>query len=165
MGVQFAMSAVTARMEGTEFIPAWEETGDNLPALFSKKIVREVRAKKNYYPVPDGRPMWIPMGDEGPTVKMQAFFAPGETLGDFVYAYDAWEVVRGNTLLTVIDNTIGADGLPGGESAAEYYELPMDSQWYVDSLILDRGVGMMKRWDIELVLTRNWFGIDGTPLE
>lgn len=164
MGVVFTAIQVVSHMDNNEYIPNGIEEGDSLPALFAKKINREVRAKKNYYPAPDSRPLWIPMGDEGPTVKMQAVFAPGETAGDFVYAYEAWEGVRGNTILKVIDNTIGQDGMPGGESAAEYYEFPVDSQWYVDSLMVERGIGYIKRWDVELVLTRNWFGPSGELL-
>lgn len=162
MGVVFIRGYTTITKVGNTVLQEVQEDTTELPPLFSKRNTRNTRAKKTYIPLPGDMAYYIPMGAEGPIVKFQGVFPPGTTnAADQQIYYESWKTVIANDILRVTSNTADHLGVPGGDSAVEYSEFPVGSQWWVDDIILDRQTGMMKRWSVELSLIRRWKNYDG----
>lgn len=162
MGVVFIRGYVTITKSGNTVLQEVQEDASALPPVFSKKNSRNSRAKKSYIPLPGDMAYYIPMGAEGPIIKFQGVFPPGTVIeADQLAYYNLWKTVMANDILRVASNTADHLGIPGGDGAVEYSEFPVGSQWWVDDIILDRQVGMMKRWSIELSLIRRWKDFNG----
>jgi hypothetical protein len=162
MGVVFIRGYVTITKVGNAVVQQIQEDGTELPPIFSKQQSRDTKAKKTYIPLPGDMAYYIPMGAEGPTIKLKGVFPPGSPnpANQKTY-YDMWKTVMANDILRVTSNTSDHIGVPGGDSAVEYSEFPVGSQWWVDDIILDRQVGMMNRWNVELILIRRWKDFNG----
>jgi len=163
MGVAFIRGYVTITKSGNTVIQEVQEDTTALPPIFSKKHDRNSRAKKSYIPLPGDMAYYIPMGAEGPIVKLVGVFPPGPASNpaDQKEYYKIWQTVMANDILRVTSNKADHMGVPGGDGAVEYFEFPEGSQWWVDDIILNRQTGMMNRWNIELALIRRWKDFNG----
>jgi hypothetical protein len=127
-----------------------ESNGSALPGIDAKNISTSTIATKIAKPLPGRRMLYIRMGDQGPTVKLNARLyssaVPGHSEEHGPWAHNGTGGVFANTLLKV--TTYG--GLE---------ELPASSYWWVDSKTITREGGYFGIYNMELTLTRSWFTV------
>jgi hypothetical protein len=166
MGIQFSLFRPMITKTGTGKIVRTQEEIATLYGIGVKKLVNDTRAKKSYYPQPGTKPLYIPMGYEGPSLKIQAAFIVEVIDGvpqPLLSAYQSWDVCRGGDLLMVVSNCYNPNSQADPETA--YHELPNSSYWWLDDLQFNRGAGYGNRWDLEMDLIRCWYDSDGNPIE
>ena len=132
MGVTFRLVAVAEN--GSETLST------TLPAISPNTISRSTRAKKYATAIRDKRPIWIPLGSEGPTVKSKSKLHSSAD-------YTSWDVVQSNDLLYV--------------SATTLSEFPSGSYWWVDQLDISREGGWVNLWILDMTLERSWYNSQG----
>lgn len=132
MGVTFRLVKVAE--DGSETLST------TLPAISPNTISRSTRAKKYATAVRDKRPIWIPLGSEGPTVKSKSKLHSSAD-------YTSWDAVQSNDLLYV--------------SATTLNEFPSGSYWWVDQLDISREGGWVSLWILDMTLERSWYNSQG----
>ena len=132
MGVTFRLVAVSEN--GSETLST------TLPAISPNTISRSTRAKKYATAIRDKRPIWIPLGSEGPTVKSKSKLHSSAD-------YTSWDAVQSNDLLYV--------------SATTLNEFPSGSYWWVDQLDISREGGWVSLWILDMTLERSWYNSQG----
>ena len=132
MGVTFRLVAVSE--DGSETLST------TLPAISPNTISRSTRAKKYATAIRDKRPIWIPLGSEGPTVKSKSKLHSSDD-------YTSWDAVQSNDLLYV--------------SATTLSEFPSGSYWWVDQLDISREGGWVSLWILDMTLERSWYNSQG----
>ena len=132
MGVTFRLVKVAE--DGSETLST------TLPAISPNTISRSTRAKKYATAVRDKRPIWIPLGSEGPTVKSKSKL---HSSADYTF----WDAVQSNDLLYV--------------SATTLNEFPSGSYWWVDQLDISREGGWVNLWILDMTLERSWYNSQG----
>lgn len=132
MGVTFRK--VTIAENGSETLST------TLPAISPNTISRSTRAKKYATAIPDQRPIWIPLGSEGPTVKSKSKLHSSTD-------YASWDAVQSNDLLYVSTSTLS--------------EFPSGSYWWVDQLDINREGGWVSLWILDMTLERSWYNSQG----
>ncbi len=132
MGVTFRLVEVAE--DGSETLST------TLPAISPNTISRSTRAKKYATAIPDKRPIWIPLGSEGPTVKSKSKLHSSAD-------YTSWDAVQSNDLLYV--------------SATTLNEFPSGSYWWVDQLDISREGGWVSLWILDMTLERSWYNSQG----
>lgn len=132
MGVTFRLVAVSEN--GSETLST------TLPAISPNTISRSTRAKKYATAIPDKRPIWIPLGSEGPTVKSKSKLHSSAD-------YTSWDAVQSNDLLYVSTSTLN--------------EFPSGSYWWVDQLDISREGGWVNLWILDMTLERSWYNSQG----
>lgn len=132
MGVTFRLVKVAEN--GSETLST------TLPAISPNTISRSTRAKKYATAVRDKRPIWIPLGSEGPTVKSKSKLHSSAD-------YTSWDAVQSNDLLYV--------------SATTLNEFPSGSYWWVDQLDISREGGWVSLWILDMTLERSWYNSQG----
>lgn len=132
MGVTFRLVAVAEN--GSESLSTI------LPAISPNTISRSTRAKKYATAIRDKRPIWIPLGSEGPTVKSKSKLHSSAD-------YTSWDAVQSNDLLYV--------------SATTLSEFPSGSYWRVDQLDINREGGWVSLWILDMTLERSWYNSQG----
>lgn len=132
MGVTFRLVKVAEN--GSETLST------TLPAISPNTISRSTRAKKYATAIRDKRPIWIPLGSEGPTVKSKSKLHSSAD-------YTSWDAVQSNNLLYV--------------SATTLSEFPPGSYWWVDQLDISREGGWVNLWILDMTLERSWYNSQG----
>lgn len=132
MGVTFRLVKVAEN--GSETLST------TLPAISPNTISRSTRAKKYATAIPNQRPIWIPLGSEGPTVKSKSKLHSSAD-------YTSWDAVQSNDLLYV--------------SATTLNEFPSGSYWWVDQLDISREGGWVNLWILDMTLERSWYNSQG----
>lgn len=132
MGVTFRLVKVAE--DGSETLST------TLPAISPNTISRSTRAKKYATAIRDKRPIWIPLGSEGPTVKSKSKLHSSAD-------YTSWDAVQSNDLLYV--------------SATTLNEFPSGSYWWVDQLDISREGGWVSLWILDMTLERSWYNSQG----
>ena len=132
MGVTFRLVAVSE--SGSETLST------TLPAISPNTISRSTRAKKYATAIRDKRPIWIPLGSEGPTVKSKSKLHSSAD-------YTSWDAVQSNNLLYVSTSTLS--------------EFPSGSYWWVDQLDISREGGWVSLWILDMTLERSWYNSQG----
>lgn len=132
MGVTFRLVKVAEN--GSETLST------TLPTISPNTISRSTRAKKYATAIPDKRPIWIPLGSEGPTVKSKSKLHSSAD-------YTSWDAVQSNDLLYV--------------SATTLSEFPSGSYWWVDQLDISREGGWVNLWVLDMTLERSWYNSQG----
>jgi hypothetical protein len=132
MGVTFRLVKVAE--DGSETLST------TLPAISPNTISRSTRAKKYATAVRDKRPIWIPLGSEGPTVKSKSKLHSSAD-------YTSWDAVQSNDLLYVSTSTLN--------------EFPSGSYWWVDQLDISREGGWVSLWILDMTLERSWYNSQG----
>lgn len=132
MGVTFRLVKVAEN--GSETLST------TLPAISPNTISRSTRAKKYATAIRDKRPIWIPLGSEGPTVKSKSKLHSSAD-------YTSWDAVQSNDLLYV--------------SATTLNEFPSGSYWWVDQLDISREGGWVNLWILDMTLERSWYNSQG----
>jgi len=132
MGVTFRLVKVAE--DGSETLST------TLPAISPNTISRSTRAKKYATAVRDKRPIWIPLGSEGPTVKSKSKLHSSAD-------YTSWDAVQSNDLLYVSTTTLS--------------EFPSGSYWWVDQLDISREGGWVNLWILDMTLERSWYNSQG----
>ena len=132
MGVTFRLVKVAEN--GSETLST------TLPAISPNTISRSTRAKKYATAIRDKRPIWIPLGSEGPTVKSKSKLHSSAD-------YTSWDAVQSNDLLYV--------------SATTLNEFPSGSYWWVDQLDINREGGWVNLWILDMTLERSWYNSQG----
>lgn len=132
MGVTFRLVEVAE--DGSETLST------TLPAISPNTVSRSTRAKKYATAIPDKRPIWIPLGSEGPTVKSKSKLHSSAD-------YTSWDAVQSNDLLYVSTSTLS--------------EFPSGSYWWVDQLDISREGGWVSLWILDMTLERSWYNSQG----
>lgn len=132
MGVTFRLVKVAE--DGSETLST------TLPAISPNTISRSTRAKKYATAIRDKRPIWIPLGSEGPTVKSKSKLHSSAD-------YTSWDAVQSNDLLYVSTTTLS--------------EFPSGSYWWVDQLDISREGGWVNLWILDMTLERSWYNSQG----
>ena len=132
MGVTFRLVKVAEN--GSETLST------TLPTISPNTISRSTRAKKYATAIPDDRPIWIPLGSEGPTVKSKSKLHSSAD-------YTSWDAVQSNDLLYVSTSTLS--------------EFPSGSYWWVDQLDISREGGWVSLWILDMTLERSWYNSQG----
>ena len=132
MGVTFRLVKVAEN--GSETLST------TLPTISPNTISRSTRAKKYATAIPDKRPIWIPLGSEGPTVKSKSKLHSSAD-------YTSWDAVQSNDLLYVSTSTLS--------------EFPSGSYWWVDQLDISREGGWVSLWILDMTLERSWYNSQG----
>ena len=132
MGVTFRLVKVAEN--GSETLST------TLPAISPNTISRSTRAKKYATAIRDKRPIWIPLGSEGPTVKSKSKLHSSAD-------YTSWDAVQSNDLLYVSTSTLS--------------EFPSGSYWWVDQLDISREAGWVNLWILDMTLERSWYNSQG----
>lgn len=132
MGVTFRLVAVAEN--GSETLST------TLPTISPNTISRSTRAKKYATAIRDQRPIWIPLGSEGPTVKSKSKLHSSAD-------YTSWDAVQSNDLLYVSTSTLS--------------EFPSGSYWWVDQLDISREGGWVNLWILDMTLERSWYNSQG----
>lgn len=132
MGVTFRLVAVAEN--GSETLST------TLPTISPNTISRSTRAKKYATAIRDQRPIWIPLGSEGPTVKSKSKLHSSAD-------YTSWDAVQSNDLLYVSSSTLS--------------EFPSGSYWWVDQLDISREGGWVNLWILDMTLERSWYNSQG----
>lgn len=132
MGVTFRLVKVAEN--GSETLST------TLPTISPNTISRSTRAKKYATAIRDKRPIWIPLGSEGPTVKSKSKLHSSAD-------YTSWDAVQSNDLLYV--------------SATTLSEFPSGSYWWVDQLDISREGGWVNLWILDMTLERSWYNSQG----
>ena len=132
MGVTFRLVKVAEN--GSETLST------TLPAISPNTVSRSTRAKKYATAIPDKRPIWIPLGSEGPTVKSKSKLHSSAD-------YTSWDAVQSNDLLYVSTSTLS--------------EFPSGSYWWVDQLDISREGGWVSLWILDMTLERSWYNSQG----
>lgn len=132
MGVTFRLVKVAE--DGSETLST------TLPAISPNTVSRSTRAKKYATAIPDKRPIWIPLGSEGPTVKSKSKLHSSAD-------YTSWDAVQSNDLLYVSTSTLN--------------EFPSGSYWWVDQLDISREGGWVNLWILDMTLERSWYNSQG----
>ena len=132
MGVTFRLVKVAEN--GSETLST------TLPAISPNTISRSTRAKKYATAIRDKRPIWIPLGSEGPTVKSKSKLHSSAD-------YTSWDAVQSNDLLYVSTTTLS--------------EFPSGSYWWVDQLDISREGGWVNLWILDMTLERSWYNSQG----
>ena len=132
MGVTFRLVKVAEN--GSETLST------TLPAISPNTVSRSTRAKKYATAIPDKRPIWIPLGSEGPTVKSKSKLHSSAD-------YTSWDAVQSNDLLYVSTSTLN--------------EFPSGSYWWVDQLDISREGGWVNLWILDMTLERSWYNSQG----
>lgn len=132
MGVTFRLVKVAEN--GSETLST------TLPAISPNTVSRSTRAKKYATAIPNQRPIWIPLGSEGPTVKSKSRLHSSAD-------YTSWDAVQSNDLLYV--------------SATTLNEFPSGSYWWVDQLDISREGGWVSLWILDMTLERSWYNSQG----
>lgn len=132
MGVTFRLVAVAEN--GSETLST------TLPTISPNTISRSTRAKKYATAIPDERPIWIPLGSEGPTVKSKSKLHSSAD-------YTSWDSIQSCDLLYVSTSTLS--------------EFPPGSYWWVDQLDISREGGWVNLWILDMTLERSWYNSQG----
>lgn len=132
MGVTFRLVKVAEN--GSETLST------TLPTISPNTISRSTRAKKYATAIPNKRPIWIPLGSEGPTVKSKSKLHSSAD-------YTSWDAVQSNDLLYVSTTTLS--------------EFPSGSYWWVDQLDISREGGWVNLWILDMTLERSWYNSQG----
>lgn len=132
MGVTFRLVAVAEN--GSETLST------TLPTISPNTISRSTRAKKYATAIPDQRPIWIPLGSEGPTVKSKSKLHSSAD-------YASWDSIQSCDLLYVSSSTLS--------------EFPSGSYWWVDQLDINREGGWVNLWILDMTLERSWYNSQG----
>ena len=132
MGVTFRLVAVAEN--GSETLST------TLPTISPNTISRSTRAKKYATAIPDDRPIWIPLGSEGPTVKSKSKLHSSAD-------YASWDSIQSCDLLYVSTSTLS--------------EFPSGSYWWVDQLDINREGGWVNLWILDMTLERSWYNSQG----
>lgn len=132
MGVTFRLVAVAEN--GSESLST------TLPAISPNTISRSTRAKKYATAIPNQRPIWIPLGSEGPTVKSKSKLHSSAD-------YTSWDSIQSCDLLYVSISTLS--------------EFPSGSYWRVDQLDINREGGWVSLWILDMTLERSWYNSQG----
>ena len=132
MGVTFRL--VTVAENGSETLST------TLPTISPNTISRSTRAKKYATAIPDERPIWIPLGSEGPTVKSKSKLHSSAD-------YASWDRIQSCDLLYVSTSTLS--------------EFPSGSYWWVDQLDINREGGWVNLWILDMTLERSWYNSQG----
>ena len=132
MGVTFRLVKVAEN--GSETLST------TLPTISPNTISRSTRAKKYATAIPDDRPIWIPLGSEGPTVKSKSKLHSSAD-------YTSWDAIQSNDLLYVSTTTLS--------------EFPSGSYWWVDQLDISREGGWVNLWILDMTLERSWYNSQG----
>ena len=132
MGVTFRK--VTIAENGSETLST------TLPTISPNTISRSTRAKKYATAIPDKRPIWIPLGSEGPTVKSKSKLHSSAD-------YTSWDSIQSCDLLYVSTSTLS--------------EFPSGSYWWVDQLDISREGGWVSLWILDMTLERSWYNSQG----
>ena len=132
MGVTFRLVKVAEN--GSETLST------TLPTISPNTISRSTRAKKYATAIPDKRPIWIPLGSEGPTVKSKSKLHSSAD-------YASWDSIQSCDLLYVSSSTLS--------------EFPSGSYWWVDQLDISREGGWVNLWILDMTLERSWYNSQG----
>ena len=132
MGVTFRLVAVAEN--GSETLST------TLPTISPNTISRSTRAKKYATAIRDKRPIWIPLGSEGPTVKSKSKLHSSAD-------YSSWDAIQSNDLLYVSTTTLS--------------EFPSGTYWWVDQLDISREGGWVNLWILDMTLERSWYNSQG----
>ena len=132
MGVTFRLVKVAEN--GSETLST------TLPTISPNTISRSTRAKKYATAIPDDRPIWIPLGSEGPTVKSKSKLHSSAD-------YTSWDSIQSCDLLYVSSSTLS--------------EFPSGSYWWVDQLDISREGGWVSLWILDMTLERSWYNSQG----
>ena len=132
MGVTFRK--VTVAENGSETLST------TLPTISPNTVSRSTRAKKYATAIPDKRPIWIPLGSEGPTVKSKSKLHSSAD-------YTSWDSIQSCDLLYVSTSTLS--------------EFPSGSYWWVDQLDISREGGWVSLWILDMTLERSWYNSQG----
>lgn len=132
MGVTFRLVKVAEN--GSETLST------TLPTISPNTISRSTRAKKYATAIPDDRPIWIPLGSEGPTVKSKSKLHSSAD-------YASWDSIQSCDLLYVSSSTLS--------------EFPSGSYWWVDQLDISREAGWVNLWILDMTLERSWYNSQG----
>ena len=132
MGVTFRK--VTIAENGSETLST------TLPTISPNTVSRSTRAKKYATAIPDKRPIWIPLGSEGPTVKSKSKLHSSAD-------YTSWDSIQSCDLLYVSTSTLS--------------EFPSGSYWWVDQLDISREGGWVSLWILDMTLERSWYNSQG----
>ena len=132
MGVTFRLVKVAEN--GSETLST------TLPTISPNTISRSTRAKKYATAIPDERPIWIPLGSEGPTVKSKSKLHSSAD-------YASWDSIQSCDLLYVSTSTLS--------------EFPSGSYWWVDQLDISREGGWVNLWILDMTLERSWYNSQG----
>ena len=132
MGVTFRLVKVAEN--GSETLST------TLPTISPNTISRSTRAKKYATAIPDDRPIWIPLGSEGPTVKSKSKLHSSAD-------YTSWDSIQSCDLLYVSSSTLS--------------EFPSGSYWWVDQLDISREGGWVNLWILDMTLERSWYNSQG----
>lgn len=117
-----------------------ESLSTTLPTISPNTISRSTRAKKYATAIPDDRPIWIPLGSEGPTVKSKSKLHSSAD-------YASWDSIQSCDLLYVSTSTLS--------------EFPSGSYWWVDQLDINREAGWVNLWILDMTLERSWYNSQG----
>jgi len=132
MGVTFRLVKVAEN--GSETLST------TLPTISPNTISRSTRAKKYATAIPNKRPIWIPLGSEGPTVKSKSKLHSSAD-------YASWDSIQSCDLLYVSTSTLS--------------EFPSGSYWWVDQLDISREAGWVNLWILDMTLERSWYNSQG----
>jgi len=132
MGVTFRLVKVAEN--GSETLST------TLPTISPNTISRSTRAKKYATAIPNKRPIWIPLGSEGPTVKSKSKLHSSAD-------YASWDSIQSCDLLYVSTSTLS--------------EFPSGSYWWVDQLDISREGGWVNLWILDMTLERSWYNSQG----
>jgi hypothetical protein len=132
MGVTFRLVKVAEN--GSETLST------TLPTISPNTISRSTRAKKYATAIPNDRPIWIPLGSEGPTVKSKSKLHSSAD-------YASWDSIQSCDLLYVSSSTLS--------------EFPSGSYWWVDQLDISREAGWVNLWILDMTLERSWYNSQG----
>ena len=127
MGVTFKLIAVSENGS--------ESQSTTLPTISPNTVSRSTRAKKYATARPNNKPIWIPLGSEGPTVKSKSKLHSSAD-------YTSWDSIQSCDLLYVSVTTLS--------------EFPSGSYWWVDQLDISREGGWISLWILDLTLERSW---------
>lgn len=102
--------------------------------MYPDDVTYETKAKKKIYAIPNAHPIIVPLGEEGPTMRVQGDIDSTER--DKIVLFPAQNIVK----VTV----------------STYDEFTVGEEYMLDSSKVNRKGGYINKWRIIMVLIRKW---------
>ena len=102
--------------------------------IYPDDVTFETKAKRKIYPIPNAHSIIVPLGEEGPLMRVQA---------------NIDEIERAKIVLFPAQNTVKV-------TVSTYDEFTVGDEFMLDSNKVNRKGGYIDRWRIMMVLIRKW---------
>lgn len=102
--------------------------------IYPDDVTYETKSKRKIYPIPNAKHIIVPLGEEGPIMRVQGDIDSTER--DKIVLFPAQNIVKVTT--------------------STYDEFTVDEEYMLDSAKVNRKGGYLNKWRAILVLIRKW---------